>query len=122
MFRGGQSAGSEILRCLLCFFGRRSSWARLTIHGAAWHNASARGAMISKAADYLFLVLAAAPFIYYLLVLNSSWRFFRNSKGRLSSNPDFTPPLSNLKPVPGLDPEPYQTFPTYFPQTSPLSH
>src|SRR5229473_4545096 len=75
--------------------------------------------MISKAADYLFLVLASSPFIYYLLVLNSSWRFFRNSKGRLSSNPDFTPPVSNLKPVRGLDPEAYENFASYCRQDYP---
>src|SRR5216684_2353935 len=75
--------------------------------------------MISKAADYLFLVLASSPFIYYLLVLNSSWRFCRHSKGRLSSNPDFTPPVSNLKPVRGLDPEAYENFASYCRQDYP---
>ena len=66
--------------------------------------------MISKAVNYMFLILAAAPFIYYLLVLYSSWLFFRRSKNGTSRNLDFTPPVSNLKPVRGLDPEAYENF------------
>jgi ceramide glucosyltransferase len=75
--------------------------------------------MISKAADYPFLVLAAAPFIYYLLVLYSSHKFFRRSKDGLPKNLDFTPPVSNLKPVRGLDPEAYENFASYCRQDYP---
>jgi ceramide glucosyltransferase len=75
--------------------------------------------MVSTVAEYLFLVLAATPFIYYLLVLYSSWRFFRDAKDRVLPNSDFTPPVSNLKPVRGLDPEAYENFASYCRQDYP---
>jgi ceramide glucosyltransferase len=75
--------------------------------------------MISQAAGYLFLVLAATPFIYYLLVLYSTLRFFWHAGDRLAPNSGFTPPVSNLKPLRGLDPEAYENLSSYCRQDYP---
>ena len=57
--------------------------------------------------DTFVLIVATFPFIYYLLAIFSSLRFFSR---RLQSNPDFTPPISVLKPVRGLDDGAYKNF------------
>ena len=74
--------------------------------------------MISRG-GYLFLILAASPFVYYLLVLFSTWRFFRRAGERLRADCGFTPPVSNLKPLRGLDPEAYENLASYCRQDYP---
>jgi ceramide glucosyltransferase len=58
----------------------------------------------------LFLAFAAIPFIFYSIALYSSWHFFRRSRSLNVARPDFTPPVSILKPVRGIDPEAYENF------------
>ena len=51
------------------------------------------------------LAVAAIPFIYYLIALYSSWQYFRSAAHRKRRQSYFTPPVSNLKPIRGLDPD-----------------
>ncbi|MGA2879535.1 MAG: glycosyltransferase [Bryobacteraceae bacterium] len=55
----------------------------------------------------VFLAIAAIPFIYYFIVIYSSWRYFRQPVNAPVTSPDasFTPPVSILKPIRGLDPD-----------------
>jgi ceramide glucosyltransferase len=54
-------------------------------------------------ASEVFLVIAAIPFIYYCIAIYSSWRYFRQPAA--APNTSFTPPVSILKPIRGLDPD-----------------
>jgi len=57
----------------------------------------------------VLLLVAAFPGIYYLIALYSSWRFFRTAR-RTKPLASFTPPISNLQPIRGLDHEAYENF------------
>jgi len=72
--------------------------------------------MIASAMGYLFLGIATFPFIYYLIAIYSTWRFFHRSP---LPHTDFTPPVSNLKPVRGVDPDAYENFASYCRQDYP---
>jgi ceramide glucosyltransferase len=65
------------------------------------------------------LAVAAIPFIYYLIALFSSWRYFRSTAHRNEPNRTFTPPVSNLKPVHGLDPDAYENYASFCRQDYP---
>ncbi|HLP99870.1 MAG TPA: glycosyltransferase [Candidatus Limnocylindria bacterium] len=68
---------------------------------------------------YVFLGIAALPVFYYLIVLYSSWRFFRRSPVEYAPNSGFTPPVSIVKPIRGVDPEAYQNFASFCRQDYP---
>jgi ceramide glucosyltransferase len=54
------------------------------------------------------LILAGAPLVYYLLATLAALRFFWPESAR--EPPDYTPPVSLLKPVRGLDFASYENF------------
>ena len=75
--------------------------------------------MAQSVVTHVLLGIAAIPFVYYLIALYSSWRFFRRTPEREVRNASFTPPVSNLKPVRGLDPDAYENFASFCRQDYP---
>ena len=68
---------------------------------------------------YAFLALAAIPFIYYFLSLYSTVRYFQISRRDGRPNNDFTPLISCLKPIKGLDAEAYENYASFCRQDYP---
>jgi ceramide glucosyltransferase len=60
------------------------------------------------------LVLAAAPLAYYVIAIWCAWEYFREARrARKDTVPDFTPPVSILKPVRGVDEDAYANFASF---------
>jgi ceramide glucosyltransferase len=60
--------------------------------------------------ELVVLVVALSPLVYYLIAIFASLRFFSR---RIQPNTDFTPPISILKPVRGLDADAYENFASF---------
>ena len=63
------------------------------------------------------LVVSAAPLVYYVVATIAAWRFFRRERSRERVN--FTPPVSLLKPVRGVDFGSYENFVSFCRQDYP---
>jgi len=72
-------------------------------HSALWRDA--------------LLLLAMAPLVYYALATLAAWRFFKRERARVL--PDYTPPVSVLKPVRGADFGSYENFASFCRQEYP---
>jgi len=69
--------------------------------------------------SYCFLGVAAIPFIYYLIVIVSTWRYFRAARRPVEQAVRFTPPVSILKPMRGEDLGAYENFASFCRQDYP---
>jgi ceramide glucosyltransferase len=63
------------------------------------------------------LIVALVPFAYYIIAIVAALRFF--SKRAAAPPADFTPPLSILKPIYGLDRETYENYASFCRQDYP---
>jgi ceramide glucosyltransferase len=70
-------------------------------------------------AKYAVLTIAVFPFVYYLLAIFSVARFFSDPTVRPNPASGYTPPVTNLKPVRGLDPNAYENFASFCRQDYP---
>jgi len=65
------------------------------------------------------LLLAAAPLVYYALATLAALRFFKRARERARALPNYTPSVSVLKPVRGVDFGSYENFASFCRQEYP---
>ena len=68
---------------------------------------------------YTIFCLAALPFIYYLLAIYTSLRFFSSPRHVAQMSGRFAPPVTILKPVRGLDRDAFENFASFCRQDYP---
>jgi ceramide glucosyltransferase len=66
--------------------------------------------MLLSLLRWAVLAIAILPLIYYLAATLCAWDFFRR---RPEPSPDFTPPVSILKPLKGLEREAYESLASF---------
>ncbi|MBI3669143.1 MAG: bacteriohopanetetrol glucosamine biosynthesis glycosyltransferase HpnI [Acidobacteria bacterium] len=107
----------------------RTRWAGvlLVCVGVALAWAGEEGATVNfpallRGLRWAVLLLGVAPFVYYLLCTFSAWRYFRELRRRPAVLPGaraYTPPVSILKPVRGLDRESHENYASFCRQDYP---
>ncbi len=70
-------------------------------------------------ASYVLLGIAAVPAIYYFLAIFSTVKYFAQARRPQTDSSPFTPPVSCLKPIKGLDVDAYENYASFCRQDYP---